>query len=573
MVISNYFGMTTVESKRKGFIMFKAKEISPIETINKIKNILKICNITVKETWYESNIKNIFSVRIEIEGINYGTNGKGSSREYALASAYGELMERIGNGAIFKMKERQLTNTHFTYFPDEITVDANHLDRILKNNILFHAIKNIANNYELAYKKWRSLINSQNITCIQYQSEINKSKQLVPVNILKVYGSNGMSAGNTIEEAFVQAVSEVFERFAIDKILNNGISPSIIPLDYIEQNFKDIYSIIKEIKSYKYLDVKLMDCSFNYGFPVVCVCVFNKKTHSDSISFGAHPIVEIAMERAINEAFQGRSVSSITNRVYERKRDNRYNRLSILKNGMGYYPYNFYLNNSSCTFTPFNTSSFKNNAEMKQYIIDLCKKNDIEIYTHTISLYGFYVTHVIIPGMSEIIKYDEHQVKFEKMKKIISRIPDFNSLSSIEYQTCLEFMDYTRKNPELWNNISKKPSNQNTEEILLTTLFRGFMCLENYERAAYYNELLKQYVDFDCYSGLVIVIDMKKQRFNNEFIKQFLLYYYCEDTVNSIFHFLEDFGFNPFYKENFDKCTNPSWLNSVAKMKEGIILV
>lgn len=48
------------------------------------------------------------------------------------------------------------------------------------------------------------------------------------------------------------------------------------------------------------------------GFRLYAVCVYNQKTHSDSISFGAHPVAEIAMERAINEAFQGRSIQNIT---------------------------------------------------------------------------------------------------------------------------------------------------------------------------------------------------------------------------------------------------------------------
>ena len=114
--------------------------------------------------------------------------------------------------------------------------------------------------------------------------------------------------------------------------------PPVIPVNYIEREFENIYSVIMEIQQHNDLFVELRDCSFVFGFPVICVCVYNQKTHSDSISFGAHPVAEIAMERAINEAFQGRSISNITNRAYSRKREKRYNRLSILKNGMGYYP-------------------------------------------------------------------------------------------------------------------------------------------------------------------------------------------------------------------------------------------
>lgn len=562
--------MTAVESKRKVTIMFKAKEISPVDTIKKIKEILKICNIAIKERWYESKINNVFSVRIEIKGTHYGTNGKGVSREYALASAYGELMERLGNGAIFRMKERQLTGSLFTYFPDEFTVNADNFDNNVPNPILFHAIKGISSDYEKAFKQWRSIINTQYMTCIRYKSELDSNEQIVPINILKVYGSNGMAAGNTIEEAFVQAVSEIFERYGIDRILNDGICPPVIPIEYIEQNFRHIYYIIKEIQQHSDLTIELRDCSFVFGLPVICVCVYNKRTHSDSISFGSHPVAEIAMERAINEAFQGRSISNITNHAYARKRNQRYNRLSILKNGMGYYPYSFYSAQPSYRFKAFKPLQFNNNIEIKQYIIDLCRKNNISLYTHCISLYGFYIIHVIVPGMSEIIKYDEYQVNLEEMKKYISNISDFRVLTDTKLQMCLEFIDYIRKNPELWNNISKTVNNQIIEKTLLMTLLGGFFYLEEYNRVAYYNELLKRYIDFDCYSGLLIVIDMKKNGYNEDFIKIFLSYYYCDDVVDDIFSIMNKYYINPFYKANTDNYISALWLDSVAKLKEGI---
>ena len=36
-----------------------------------------------------------------ISALNIGTNGKGMSESYSRASAHGELMERIQNGALF----------------------------------------------------------------------------------------------------------------------------------------------------------------------------------------------------------------------------------------------------------------------------------------------------------------------------------------------------------------------------------------------------------------------------------------------------------------------------------------
>ena len=79
---------------------YKARE--PEGTIDLFRRILKEkLNIVFKEEFFVGDGE-FYSCRISItnndlEGLNIGTNGKGMTREYALASAYGEFMERIQN--------------------------------------------------------------------------------------------------------------------------------------------------------------------------------------------------------------------------------------------------------------------------------------------------------------------------------------------------------------------------------------------------------------------------------------------------------------------------------------------
>ena len=79
---------------------YKARK--PEETIFLIRKILhEKLGILLKEEHYVGDA-NFYSCRIHIANnslsdLNIGTNGKGMQFEYALASAYGEFMERLQN--------------------------------------------------------------------------------------------------------------------------------------------------------------------------------------------------------------------------------------------------------------------------------------------------------------------------------------------------------------------------------------------------------------------------------------------------------------------------------------------
>ena len=102
---------------------FKEKE--PKETIRTIKNILKHLGVDIEEEWVPESTVNTFSVRVNIKGTQIGTNGKGVSKEFALASAYGEFMERIQNKALGlpMLNKKVAQGYYFVYDEKLMTVD------------------------------------------------------------------------------------------------------------------------------------------------------------------------------------------------------------------------------------------------------------------------------------------------------------------------------------------------------------------------------------------------------------------------------------------------------------------
>ena len=81
----------------------KYKDDSPINTVNRIKGILKEYGIETIECWNDSGVPYCHSLRVSVFGTDFGVNGKGVTEELALASGYGELMERLQLGRIFNL--------------------------------------------------------------------------------------------------------------------------------------------------------------------------------------------------------------------------------------------------------------------------------------------------------------------------------------------------------------------------------------------------------------------------------------------------------------------------------------
>ena len=71
-----------------------------MDTVKKIQSIIQNIGLETDVTWVESGIKDAYSNHISISHTSFGTNGKGTSKEYALASGYAELIERIQNGIL-----------------------------------------------------------------------------------------------------------------------------------------------------------------------------------------------------------------------------------------------------------------------------------------------------------------------------------------------------------------------------------------------------------------------------------------------------------------------------------------
>ncbi|MCG2879689.1 YcaO-like family protein, partial [Obesumbacterium proteus] len=84
------------------------------------------------------------------------------------------------------------------------------------------------------------------ICALPFTRQSDQQTVYIPMNIIgNLYVSNGMSAGNTRNEARVQGLSEVFERYVKNRIIAESISLPEIPAEVLNRYPEVVEAIAK----------------------------------------------------------------------------------------------------------------------------------------------------------------------------------------------------------------------------------------------------------------------------------------------------------------------------------------
>lgn len=412
----------------------KFKEEHPLSTVNRIRNILFKAGIFTVEQWTNSGIKGCCSVRIEIAGSHIGQNGKGVTREFALASGYAELMERIQTNYFYvgALDDELRAYGGFRYAPDEKEFTAEEFmksygkallpmtDRLQKTSVQTDAKK--------VFKQCRygdTLQPEMDFSALPFLNLKTGEEVYIPVPILRdIYATNGTCAGNMRSESIVQGLSEIIERNHNMQVLTKQITPPVVPEDYLIKF--PVYSVIQGIQKDTKCKLIIKDCSLGTGFPVIAAALISKDSHKYIVKFGAHPVFEIALERTLTEMFQGRSMAEAVDASvcsYTEKEtcsfDNMHN---VLKNASGKYHYSFFKEDSDIKFNPFEDRTGMNNQELFKYCTDFFEKSGYEIYIRDCGYLGFPTYQLIVPGFSEVYDFGLTRLKEKHSQKVAGEI-------------------------------------------------------------------------------------------------------------------------------------------------------
>jgi YcaO-like protein with predicted kinase domain len=462
------------------------KALPPEETIRKIRTILESLDFHFIETpvktdaFFRSFCLSI--INPENRQIVFSTYGKGISKDWALASAWGEMVERIQNLAFYmsliysvRPEIPNQTDNIFSYFPDEKILSLSDDSGVLFENNFLKLTGNKLNNSRSDGK----------IIGVPFYNYFKKEESFFPFRALQVMvGSNGMCSGNTPKEALIQGISEIFERYVLKCLYLKPFCPPDIPLSVFENT--EIQQKISKLESEFGYKVQIKDCSMDKRYPVIGVLVQNKN-NAYAFHLGADPSPITALERCLTEMFQGgticfRSKKEMEQNVpYDLKSPFWKKNLSrTIRAYAGHWPPAILSNEPSYVFKRFNHPVSVSDKEDLEYLFTILRDEGREVYIRNNSFLGHPSYFVYIPELSEITSFPDSTFStvFLDFDKFLPLIPTLKNnpvqnhaemagalgkyiLSSPEKQ--FNITDYTKY-------ISSQPVLEISGELLLALL-------------------------------------------------------------------------------------------------------
>lgn len=292
------------------------KDLPLEQTIANMSGVLAALGIKIEIASWRNLIPNVWSLHIrDAHSPMCFTNGKGATKESALASALGEYIERLSNNHFYAgaFWGEEIANANFVHYPNERWFKSGPKDT-LPAEILDPYCLNIFNPDGELRSSHLTDTNSGNaergICSLPYMRRSDGEVVYFPSNLIEnLYVSNGMSAGNTLAEAQVQCLSEIFERAVKREILEGEIALPDVPQAVLAK-YPGILEGIRSLEEQGF-PVLVKDASLGGVYPVMCVTLMNPRTGGVFASFGAHPSLELALERSLTELLQGRSLEGL----------------------------------------------------------------------------------------------------------------------------------------------------------------------------------------------------------------------------------------------------------------------
>jgi ribosomal protein S12 methylthiotransferase accessory factor len=292
------------------------KDLPLEETIANMSGILAGLGMKIEIASWRNIVPNVWSLHIrDAHSPMCFTNGKGSTKEGALASALGEFIERLNCNFFYNDQfwGEEIANAPFVHYPDERWFQPGPQDE-LPSEILDDYCLEIYNPDGELFGSHLYDTNSGNIErgicSLPFVRQSDGEVVYFPSNLIEnLYLSNGMSAGNTLAEAQVQCLSEIFERAVKREILEGELALPDVPQEVLAK-YPGILAGIQGLEEQGF-PVLVKDASLGGQFPVMCVTLMNPRTGGVFASFGAHPSLEVALERSLTELLQGRSFEGL----------------------------------------------------------------------------------------------------------------------------------------------------------------------------------------------------------------------------------------------------------------------
>lgn len=352
----------------------------------------------------------------------------------ALASALGEYFERLSTNYFFAdfYLGKSIAEGDFVHYPNEkwfpLTEDDSLPEGILDTRLReFYDPDNALAGSQLI--DLQSGNEERGICALPFTRQSDNQTVYIPMNIVgNLYVSNGMSAGNTANEARVQGLSEVFERFVKNRIIAERISLPTIPNE-IMARYPNVVEAVVTLEKEGF-PIFCYDASLGGQFPVICVVLFNPQNGTCFASFGAHPDFGVALERTVTELLQGRSLKDLD--VFnaptfdDEEVAEQTNLETHFIDSSGLISWDLFKDDADYPFVDWN---FKGTTQEEfATLMGIFNQLDAEVYIADYHHLGVYACRILVPGMSDIYPVEDLHIANNAMgahlRHTIIALPD-----------------------------------------------------------------------------------------------------------------------------------------------------
>ena len=410
--------LLTLNSSTDASTYIAGKDLPLEQTIANMSGVLANLGIKIEIASWRNIVPNVWSLHIrDAHSPMCFTNGKGSTKESALASALGEYIERLNNNHFYAgaFWGEDIADAAFVHYPNERWFKPGRKDALPAEILDEYCLQIYNADGEL---RGSHLIdtNSGNvqrgICSLPYVRQSDGEVVYFPSNLVEnLYVSNGMSAGNTLAEAQVQCLSEIFERAVKREILEGEIALPDVPQEVLAK-YPGILAGIQGLEEQGF-PVLVKDASLGGVYPVMCVTLMNPRTGGVFASFGAHPSFEVALERSLTELLQGRSFEGLNDlprptfaseAVTEPN-----NFVEHFIDSSGIVSWRFFSAKADYDFVEwdFSGQGENSNAEEAATLFGILEDLGKETYVAVYDQLGATACRILVPGYSEVYPVED----------------------------------------------------------------------------------------------------------------------------------------------------------------------
>ncbi|WP_075179560.1 OsmC domain/YcaO domain-containing protein [Neptunomonas phycophila] len=394
--------------------MILGKDLPLEKTIANMTQLLADLGMKIEIASWRNIVPNVWSLHIrDAASPMCFTNGKGATKESALCSALGEFIERASCNFFYNDQYfgEDIANSEFVHYPREKWFALPEDDSLPEGLLDDYCLDIFDPDGELAASNLVDT-NSGNvdrgICAIPYVRQSDQQEVYFPSNLIEnLFLSNGMSAGNNLNEAKVQCLSEIFERAVKKQIIEEEIVLPDVPPSVLAK-YPHILEGIKGLEENGF-PVVVKDASLGGQFPVMCVTLMNPRTGGVFASFGAHPSFEVALERSLTELLQGRSFEGLndvpapTFNSLEVSEPNNF--VEHFIDSTGVISWKFFSAKHDYEFCEwdFSGTTEEENARLMSILHDMGK----EVYIAVFDELGAAACRILVPDYSEVYPVED----------------------------------------------------------------------------------------------------------------------------------------------------------------------